>query len=237
MARFELTNCTVADGAALSRNNMSAFWQDANWVLSWRHTTLEKHIAETAKRYPRNLLRNRDTARHQKAVDAETGRLVGYARWLVPASHALTAEGEPVWPEAVVPAVSPDEEAEFARIAEAADWKPDTTSDPLDDEVGRIKRELMEAKSYMILDYLAVHPENQGKGIATLLVQSGIREAQKLGLDIFLVARPAGKMVYQRVGFRVDRELIQDDTMYGGPGEWPTYFMTYESKARSAATD
>lgn len=80
-----------------------------------------------------------------------------------------------------------------------------------------------------------MHPENQGKGIATLLVESGIREALKLGLDIFLVARPAGKPVYQRAGFRVDRELIQDDTMYGGPGEWPTYFMTYESKAGSEA--
>ncbi|KAF7538263.1 hypothetical protein G7054_g3075 [Neopestalotiopsis clavispora] len=228
MPSYVLDRCTVADGDAISRNNMSAFWQDANWVLSWRHTTLDKHIIETAKRYPRNLLQNRDTARHQKAVDPETGRLVGYARWSIPAAHAVTATGNPVWPDAVVPAVSPEEEDEFKRVAESADWKPDVTSDPLDDEMIRIKQELIAAKPYMVLDYLAVHPENQRRGIATVLIESGIREAEKLGLDIFLVARPAGMPVYRRAGFKTIQVLVQDDSIYGGPGEICTYYMTYE---------
>ncbi|ETS81019.1 hypothetical protein PFICI_06021 [Pestalotiopsis fici W106-1] len=233
MTRYALERCTVADSDAISRNNMSAFWQDVNWVLSWRHTTLEKHIIESAKRYPRNLLKDRDNTRHQKAIDPETGRLVGYARWLIPAAHAVTDIGTPVWPEAVVPAVSPDEEAEFERIAESADWKPDVTSDPLDHEMVEIRKELMTGRDYMLLDYLAVHPENQRKGIASLLVESGIRQAKKLGLDIFLVARPAGMPVYQRAGFQIIRELVQDDSIYGGQGEWRTYYMIYETRPRS----
>jgi predicted N-acetyltransferase YhbS len=81
---------------------------------------------------------------------------------------------------------------------------------------------------FTVLDYLAVHPENQRRGIATVLIESGIREAEKLGLDIFLVARPAGMPVYRRAGFKTIQVLVQDDSIYGGPGEICTYYMTYE---------
>lgn len=77
---------------------------------------------------------------------------------------------------------------------------------------------------------MAVHPEQQGKGIGTALVQSGMREAEKLGLDIFIVAMKAGMGVYKRLGFRVERVLVQDDEKYGGLGEYKTYFMVLEQK-------
>jgi predicted N-acetyltransferase YhbS len=81
---------------------------------------------------------------------------------------------------------------------------------------------------------LAVHPENQGKGIGTLLVQSGIEQAEKLGLDIYVLSFEAGKGVYDRLGFRTEKELIQDDSMYGGTGHYPVYFKIYESKTSGA---
>ena len=34
------------------------------------------------------------------------------------------------------------------------------------------------------LDYLAVHPENQGRGIATQLVASGLEEAKKINKSL-----------------------------------------------------
>ena len=79
---------------------------------------------------------------------------------------------------------------------------------------------------------MAVHPENSGKGVATALVQSGMREAEKMGLDIFILAFKAGRGVYKRLGFHTERELIQDDSMYGGKGEYGTYFMIYEQNNR-----
>ncbi|PTB66812.1 hypothetical protein BBK36DRAFT_1117632 [Trichoderma citrinoviride] len=212
---------------------MSAFWQDPNWVLTWRNTTLEKHIEATARRYPRRLISDRATSRHQKAVDTETGRLVGYARWILPKSYATTADGEPVWPEALGPLVGKEEEEEIKRIAEATPWNPSHDTDALDDKVTEIKNELMQKKQYLCLDYLAVHPENQGKGIATLLVQSGMKEAAKLGLDIFVLAfRPAWG-VYSRLGFRVERELVQDDSMYGGDGNYGVRYMIYEQPVKA----
>jgi predicted N-acetyltransferase YhbS len=73
-----------------------------------------------------------------------------------------------------------------------------------------------------------VHPDNKGKGIATLLVEDGIEEAKKLGVDIFVLAFKAGRGIYQRLGFKLLDELVQDDSMYGGKGEYATYFMVYE---------
>jgi hypothetical protein len=116
MATYTISQCTVADGAALSRNSISAFWEDPHWILAWRHRTLEHHISEIAKRMPRNLLNDRMTKRHQKAIDPETGRILGYARWILPLSHATNADGTPAWPEAVVPAVGPRKKPKFGGL-------------------------------------------------------------------------------------------------------------------------
>jgi hypothetical protein len=164
-----ITQVSVADGPILAATNIPAFWADPHWRLEWRHRTLDYHISQVALRYPRNLLRNRATARHQKAVDTATGKILGYARWSIPASHATitvtattspetTSEdtspekegnGTPAWPEALVPAVSAEEEAEISRVADTAVWDPDFTSDPLLDGVREIEKEILGRKAYM----------------------------------------------------------------------------------------
>ncbi|PON27153.1 acetyltransferase [Trichoderma gamsii] len=235
MTAFTIAPCSLADSAALSRNNMSAFWEIPNWVLAWRHTTLEKHIDTMTKRYPRRLISHPETSRHQKVVDSETGRLLGYARWLLPESHTRLADGEPVWPEAMAPVVSPEEEAAIKRVAEATQWNPNSDTDPLDDAVGAIKDKIMARKPYLCLDYLAVHPENKGKGVATLLVESGMQQAGKLGLDIFILACKPGWGLYSRLGFRVEEELVQDDSIYGGDGEFAMRYYVYEQPLQREA--
>ena len=78
------------------------------------------------------------------------------------------------------------------------------------------------------MEYLAVHPENKSKGIASALVESGIRYAEKIGLPIFVLAFKAGRGVYARLGFKEVDCVIQDDTKYGGQGEYGVYFMVYD---------
>lgn len=145
---YKITGVTVADGPTLAATNIPAFWACPHWRLEWRHRTLEYHVSQVALRYPRNLLRNREMARHQKAVNSTTGEILAYARWSIPASHC-TVNGEPVWPEAQVPAVSPEQEAEISRVADTAVWDPDYTSDPLLDGVREIEREILGRKEYM----------------------------------------------------------------------------------------
>ncbi|KAH8647384.1 acyl-CoA N-acyltransferase [Xylariales sp. PMI_506] len=232
MATYTLSRCTVADALDLSRNNMSAFWQEPNWVLAWKHTTLEQHIITTARRYPRRLMSSRETTRHQKAIDPETGHVVGYIRWELPAGHTTTVDGELAWPEAIVPDVDPEKKAELLRIAADTPWNPNNETDPLDEKVDNIKKEIMARKPYICLDYLAVHPDYQGKGIATALVQNGMKNVEELGLDIFVLACRSAWGVYGRLGFRIEQELVQDDTMYGGPGEYGVRYMIYEQTTK-----
>ncbi|KAL6799952.1 hypothetical protein J3E68DRAFT_397018 [Trichoderma sp. SZMC 28012] len=233
MATYTLAPVNLSDAEDLSRNNISAFWQNPNWVLAWKHSTLEKQIDITTKRYPRRLISDHATARHQKAIDPQTERLVGYARWVLPDSYATTADGEPTWPEALGPVVSPEEAEEIKRIAEATPLNANNETDPLDNNVTKMKNEVLEGKTFFVLEYLAVHPENQGKGIATLLVQSGMKEAEKLGLDIFVLAFQHGWGVYGRLGFSVERELIQDDSMYGGDGHYGVRCMIYKQPPKT----
>ncbi|KAK6865362.1 hypothetical protein PG995_001890 [Apiospora arundinis] len=228
--RFTITGCTVADGPALSANNMTAFWANPWWRLTWRHRTLEYHILQASKILTRNLLDNRKTMRHEKAIDPETGRLLGYARWYVPPAYATTADGAPVWPEGVVPGVDSEEEAEIRRLAEEAHWDPNTEPDVLDVTVDALRDEVLKDRTFMRLEYLAVHPDNQGKGIGTALVKSGLKQADKLGLDVFIQALEDGVNVYGRMGFEIQKEITQDDSMFGGTGRHYTCMMTYEQK-------
>lgn len=74
-----------------------------------------------------------------------------------------------------------------------------------------------------------MHPDNQGKGIATQLVASGLKEAKKIGLDVYVRAFRPGVGLYRRLGFRTEREIVQvlDDSEEGGPGEVYRALMTY----------
>jgi hypothetical protein len=77
MAPYVFSVCTVADGPAIARNNVAAFWEDPHFRLDWAHRTLEEHIDCQAKRIPRTLLFKPMTKRNQKAIDPETGCLLG----------------------------------------------------------------------------------------------------------------------------------------------------------------
>ena len=61
-----------------------------------------------------------------------------------------------------------------------------------------------------------------------MLVESGIREAQKIGLEVFVLAFKAGLGVYYRAGFKLLDQIIQDDRPYGGKGEYGAYYMLKE---------
>ena len=61
-----------------------------------------------------------------------------------------------------------------------------------------------------------------------MLVESGIIEAGKLGLDVFVHAKTAGLGVYQRAGFRLLDRVILDDSAYGGKGAYGSYFLVKE---------
>ncbi|KAK2735543.1 GNAT family [Colletotrichum kahawae] len=203
---------------------MSAFWTDPNWMLLWpRHITLDFLVEQAAKRLPNNLLRGRDALRHEVAVDPATGALVGYARWELPAAKTTSGPDgsrRPEWAAAQIPDVSAEERK--ALKDEGGRGVASTM------RASRVKERILAEKPYLSLDYLAVHPENKGKGIATALVESGMRQAEKIGIDVFILAFQAGLGLYLRLGFKEVERVVQDDSKWGGKGEYTVYLLTYE---------
>lgn len=74
----------LKDAHGVASVSMRAFYTDPHWRLYWHNTPINQIIDVAEKRTPQNLLSGRHNKRHQKAVDRETGEMVGYARWLLP---------------------------------------------------------------------------------------------------------------------------------------------------------
>jgi hypothetical protein len=51
-----------------------------------------------------------------------------------------------------------------------------------------------------------------------------------LEFDIFVQAKKAALGVYQRANFVLVDGIIQDDTVFGGKGEYSAYFLVREKK-------
>jgi ribosomal protein S18 acetylase RimI-like enzyme len=76
------------------------------------------------------------------------------------------------------------------------------------------------------LDYLAVGPDYQRQGIGSRLVESGIQQANKLGLEIFLVAMGGNALaMYQKYGFKLIDQNSQDLRPWGFDDSYDTYIL------------
>ncbi|RYP81962.1 hypothetical protein DL769_001806 [Monosporascus sp. CRB-8-3] len=167
------------------------------------------------KRLPHVFLKDMAHKRRQKAVDYETGQIVGHCRGILP--DRLTGE----WLEAQAPAVGSDKGKEYAeKFAKAVfEYRPELNGS--DVRVVPIKNRLWDVKNIW------------GRGIATLLVESRIARAEKMGVDIFVLAFKAAVGVDQRLGFKILDQLVQDHSKYGSKGEYETCFLENEVGKRS----
>lgn len=101
-------------------------------------------ISQATQRFSHNLLGDPTHRRHLKAVDAKTGEIVGYVRYVLPEGSSAD-----LWAEAKAPAVSKELAAEAKKNFDAADWNHDDSMDPLDEPMTAIKKSLMEGKGYL----------------------------------------------------------------------------------------
>ncbi|KAK3356617.1 hypothetical protein B0T25DRAFT_497272 [Lasiosphaeria hispida] len=238
---WTISGCTVDDAGALGTNNAGAFWGQPYWRMIWPDDAQLSYLSEQmSKRIATHvLLVDRDERRHEKAVDKKTGALLGYARWLLP--PALRSDGpHSEWPEALVPDVDTETKKAFRDLADSADWKPGShktviNTDELDDKVSAVKDRILAEHEYMKLDYLAVHPDHQGKGVASSLVRRGMRHAERLGVPIFVLAFDVSRGLYLRLGFREVEQLLQDARPLGGHENYNTYFLVYEPSSYNGA--
>ncbi|KAL5389366.1 hypothetical protein PMIN06_000381 [Paraphaeosphaeria minitans] len=72
---------------------------------------------------------------------------------------------------------------------------------------------------YLELDSLATHPKHHRRGAARMLLDWGVGKADVEGWRTYLDATPVGLKSYERVGFKIVREVRFDRAAWGGDGE------------------
>lgn len=144
MAKFDALPCTMDDGPAVGRNNVPAFWTDSNWKALWPGRTCDYLVSQAVLRWSHTLLKEPARHRHLKAVDANTGALVGFARWKLP--EGLSPD---LWSEAKTPAGSTERMVEAKKNYDSADWEFDHSMDVLDGPMLEVKHRAMAGKQYL----------------------------------------------------------------------------------------
>ncbi|CAG9975175.1 unnamed protein product [Clonostachys byssicola] len=220
MAPYEISpNCTVADAKGIASCNVSAYWKETWWRLLWPEKTPESLVEAIAARTPRNLLQMRGLRRHQKVKDVASGEIVGYARWVLPDSH------DDKWLEAQTPDVDEAAKAKFKSEFEEADYEPRDDMDEMDDHMWEW-RSKYDRDDCLELEYLAVHADHSRKGVGSMLVQSGVEVASKLGLDIIVIAMGKNAFeLFSKAGFELLEKEIQDLSTYGEQDVYETYYL------------
>lgn len=157
-----------------------------------------------------------------KAVDDETGQIVGESRWMFYyEDEKLTKTIEEEAAEmASLPAPQMNAEATRAWQRGISTMKRSVLAVPqVPQEEGGVKEDDLDKvttlRKRIYLHVLAVHPDHQRKGIGRKLLQWGLDEADKLGLIAYLEASVDGRHLYETTGFKVVKEARLDFSPFG----------------------
>ncbi|SMQ47632.1 unnamed protein product [Zymoseptoria tritici ST99CH_1A5] len=233
------------DAEDLAETMMSAMYEDPSWAGLWSpDMTLDNIIQDTAARLPWGLVKAGSaipiSKRFQKAVDESSGKAVGYARWILPDS-VLTESGEVCWPAALPPQASDSAHDGFQKQFEAVTSADGKVRNLLHEREDDLSAEIIEIEdrikkdnpNVLELDYLAVHPAFQRRGIGRLLLADGLALADQLGVKTFVLARAAGVKLYLNNGFREAEKLVQLRPEYGWDTPHVTMFLIREPALRA----
>ncbi|WQF81103.1 Putative GNAT domain, acyl-CoA N-acyltransferase [Colletotrichum destructivum] len=225
---IKLEKVSPEDAAGLSQVMMRAFYRDPHWRLLWGSMTLEDIIVSCENRLPRNLVKGRGSRRHRKAVDAVTGEVVGYARWVLPEGQ------EDLWKDAQVAEPSAQQAAlyEARYSAYTVDGKIKGLNNEITESLSplleKTEEDILKTGTFLALDYIAVLPDRQQQGIGSILVEDGLRVAEKAGLRVYVMSTQTGLKLYQGHGFISVRTVEQDDSQWGSTEPHINYFLVKE---------
>ncbi|OKL64432.1 hypothetical protein UA08_01109 [Talaromyces atroroseus] len=174
-----------------------------------------------------------------KAVDDETGEIVGEARWMIYyEDETLTKTIEEEQTERVTPPtpqMNVEANRAFQKVLSTVKRLvlevPDAQQQK--DSKERDLNEVKKLRKRVYLHVLAVHPNHQKKGIGRKLLQWGLDEADRLGLIAYLEASNEGRPLYEQSGFEAVKKVSMDLTPLGSTGEIP---LTAAKLRRGQAT-
>lgn len=119
---------------------------------------------------------------------------------------------------------SGDKEAEKADDAQPF-TPPELRLDALSSLINPLRaaqKEIMGTEQpYLMLNSLATHPDQRGRGAAKLLLDWGLKKADSDGLVTYLDGTVMARPIYEKNGFKLVKDLEWDRVPWGGEGrDW-----------------
>lgn len=154
-------------------------------------------------------------AKSFKAVDRETGAIIGAARWSIHADEQVIDKSVEEESRGGVEAFRvPElrEEVASAFYRGLLEGKREIMG--IREEDGKVRK----LKPRVDLESLFTHPDHQGKGVGKALLQRCIQDAEALGLVAYLEATEEGLPLYAKSGFESIRTNAFDAKEFGVEG-------------------
>lgn len=216
---LELQPMTPDDALAWTRIRALAYYGPVHDLL---HTgpISESSILGVAQDRKRELSQSSPTTWHWKIVDTDSspssddpptngGRTIAIAIWTMRnPCHPESKETSPSLPADHAPPKFLPPELKLDALTSLLQPLRNAQTEIMDPQI-----------PYFKLDSLATHPDHQGRGAATMLLDWGLRKADKEELLLYLNASVAGKRLYDKRGFEAVREVKWDLGAWGGEGE------------------
>lgn len=220
---YPIEYATEADAPALARINIESFRRQGilNDIFPEAgEATLTEYKAIYATKHLAN-----PQMHVLKVTDPVNGEVVGYGRWLIPASvdfaasqPALSEQGQVFAQDPTRFFPRPMNEALFAEFRRLLEYyrKKHTT----DDDMGEWPSFILQFKRLtgLVLDLLATLPARQGRGIGSAVLEWGTSKADAWGRRLYLEATPDGLPLYLKYGWRPVEEMVLDRAQFGGQG-------------------
>ncbi|EPE30171.1 Acyl-CoA N-acyltransferases (Nat) [Glarea lozoyensis ATCC 20868] len=94
------------------------------------------------------------------------------------------------------------------------------------------RKENMGERKHWYLELLATRPEWQGKGAGSKMLKWGLGKADEEGLEAYLEASPAGKRLYEKMGFKEIGRLVVPSKKEGGE-DFVECFMLRDARKKN----
>ncbi|KAK7956899.1 uncharacterized protein PG986_006121 [Apiospora aurea] len=252
--RFTMARCTPADvpqlwevySAACLGTRFCYFWPPSLGAMGrWSDLRFRTRFQDP-------------TDQQFKVFDAETGRIAGFARWVVPAAlDEVMGEGFRTYSAAESGLPEGIDVPEMADGAPAQAWRsffePVKASGVKWDSKHKLSRFatnlpknsntsktlcvrvylLTEKNGPLDLSLLCFHPSYQGRGLSTALLKPMLDLADQQGITAYLEALENATPVYEKLGFKKVDEIVYDESKTGHEGVRRIDIMLREPKALS----
>ncbi|KAK4547829.1 hypothetical protein LTR36_010548 [Oleoguttula mirabilis] len=216
-SKYEILPTCPEDAESMSKCNYKAFansfFNQMTFPKAREHLTPKDEVLAYRTQRMAGRLRQDDAVSYKAVLKDQPDVVVGYANFLKPGHYnKQKAQASVETTLGGVVEAKPDKQTQTDEHPACMDVEMQSKLMAMMDR----KREEVwgDETNFWYLAGLCVDPDYQRQGIASLLMEGGLRQADEDGLPIYLESTPEGVHVYPRLGFETCSELVLVD--YGG---------------------